>query len=879
MTTVELLTKFRSLDVKLWIDGEQLRYSAAKGVMTPELRAELVASKEQILGILRAAAAVEDLTAPPIEPADRTGDLPLSFAQQRLWFLDQLVAESPLYNIPLAVQLNGSLDLEALNRALDELIRRHEGLRTCFMDRDGLSIQMVLPPAPVELEVEDLTTVAEEERRARLWQLLNAEAQRPFDLATGPLLRVRMFRLDAEVHVLAATMHHIISDEWSVGIMRREISALYAAFSSGPFSSELASPLPQLRLQYADYAVWQRQRLQGETLERELRYWRQQLAGVPAVIEMPTDRARPAIQTHRGAYQRVRIDAATTRRLKELGRRQNATLFMTVLAGFQALLSRWSGTTDVVVGTSVAGRTQGQTESVIGFFVNLLALRTDLSGNPSFGELLGRVREVCLGAYAHQEVPFDKLVDELGVERDLSRTPLFQVMVSWIKAADEEFEMSGLRISSVERSDEIDEIVTAKFDLLLMLNEEKEEIAGTFEYNADLYDAETIERLARQLERVMAAVAGAEQCRVGELPLLSEAEREQVLGEWNPALHEVAGSVVSWFEEEVERRPEAVALQFEATELSYDELNRQANQLAHYLRQHGVGPEVLVGVMLERSVELAVSLIAILKAGGAYVPLDAEYPAERLAFMIEDARLQFLLTTEKFATVLPQTEAQVIRLDRDKEVIASQSEENTRVDLDPDNVAYVMYTSGSTGTPKGVSVPHRAVIRLVKETDYIGFAEDEVFLQLAPVSFDASTLELWGSLLNGARLVIMPPQIPSLEGLGTAIRHYGVTTLWLTAGLFHLMVDERLEDLTGLRHLLAGGDVLSPAHVQRYLAATDDAVLINGYGPTENTTFSCTHRMEASGRRGDGETGRHGEGERGGVVDTETGRHGDAESE
>ncbi|HSE18766.1 MAG TPA: amino acid adenylation domain-containing protein [Pyrinomonadaceae bacterium] len=832
MTTVELLTKVRSLDVKVWIEGEQLRYRAAKGVLTPELRAELVANKEQILGILRTAAAIENSSsAPPIEPADRAGELPLSFAQQRLWFLDQLEPGSPLYNIPLAVQLNGALDPSALNRAFEDLICRHEGLRTCFQEHNGEPVQVILPPAPIKLEVEDITG------RVELQRLLSEEAEQPFDLAHGPLLRVRLFRLSTEEHVLAVTMHHIISDEWSMGIMTRELSALYDAYCSG---SE--SLLPELRLQYADYAVWQREWLQGEVLEQELRYWRKQLAGAPAVIEMPLDHARPAVQTHHGAYQRVQFGAATTRALKELTRRHNATLFMTVLAGFQALLSRWSGTTDVVVGTPVAGRTQGETEAVIGFFVNTLALRTDLTGNPSFSELVSRVREVCLAAYAHQEVPFEKLVEELGVERDLSRTPLFQVMLAWQNGTDEELAMSGLRMGRVE--EDLSHSL-AKFDLLLSLGEFGEEIGGTLEYNVDLYDAKTIERLARQLERVMAAVAEAEECRVGELPLLSEAEREQLLVEWNGREQQVAGSVVAHFEREVERRPEAVALQYHDEEVSYAELNQRANQLAHYLREQGVGPEALVGVMLERSVELVVSLLAILKAGGAYVPLDAEYPAERLAFMIEDARLQLLLTTEKLSSVAPRTEARVICLDREREVIASQDRENPQVISEPDDLAYVMYTSGSTGSPKGVAVPQRAVIRLVKETEYVRFGPYEVFLQLAPVSFDASTLELWGSLLNGARLVIMPPQTPSLEELGTAIRHHSVTTLWLTAGLFHLMVDEQLEDLTGVRQLLAGGDVLSVAHVQRYLATADHGVLINGYGPTENTTFSCTHRMEA----------------------------------
>jgi amino acid adenylation domain-containing protein len=843
MTTVELLTRFRSLDVKLWIAGEQLHYSAPKGVVTPELRAELAASKEQILGILRAAAAIETrFAAPPIEPADRNKELPLSFAQQRLWFLDQLEPGSPLYNIPFAVQLNGPLNLAALNRALEELIRRHEALRTCFEEHHGQPVQVVRPPSPVKLEFEDLTAFAEETRPVELWRLLNEEAKQPFDLAHGPLLRVRLFRLRGEEHVLAATMHHIISDEWSMGIMTRELSVLYNAYNSGAESS-----LAELRLQYADYAVWQRQWLRGEVLERELRYWQQQLGGAPAVIELPTDHARPAVQTHRGAYQTVRFNAATTRGLKELSRRQNATLFMTVLAGIQALLSRWSGTTDVVVGTPVAGRTQGQTEEVIGFFVNTLALRTDLSGNPQFGELLGRVREVCLGAYAHQEVPFEKLVEELGVERDLSRTPLFQVMLVWQNAMADQLALRGLRIGTVQRPSESEEISIAKFDLLLTLREEQDEIGGTLEYNVDLYEGKTIERLARQLERVMAAVAEAEDCRVGELLLLSEAEREQVVVEWNRCeRYEVFGSALARFEREVQRRPAAVALKYEAEEVSYAELNRRANQLGHYLRRRGVGPEVRVGLLLERSVEMVVSLLAVLKAGGAYVPLEVAAPAERIAFMLEDSGCALLITEQgQLEQGTPGPE--VLELEQAWAEIARQPETNFAVEVSEANVAYVIYTSGSTGKPKGVMVTHGNVLRLLDATDAeFRFGSEDVWTMFHSYAFDFSVWELWGALAYGGRLVVVPYWVSRTpEAYYELLQREGVTVLNQTPSAFGQLQPLLEQGSAGqLRVVIFGGEALELSSLRSWYELYGDAgpQLVNMYGITE-TTVHVTYRL------------------------------------
>jgi amino acid adenylation domain-containing protein len=651
------------------------------------------------------------------------------------------------------------------------------------------------------------------------------------------MMRARLLWLADEEHLFVVTMHHIVADGWSMAVFASDLSAWYAASSQGDMA--LLAPLP---VQYADYAVWQREWLQGEELERQLGYWREQLAGAPTVLELPADKPRPTVLGSPGAFYTFELSAELGSRLRELSQQESATLFMTLLAGFSVLLSRYTGQKDLLIGAPIANRNREEIAGLIGFFANTLVLRERFEEGTTFHSIINQTKEVCLGAYAHQDLPFEKLVEELQPERDLSRSPLFQVLFALQNAPQEALRLEGLSLRPVRVETEI-----AKFDLSLLISDTAHGLKGVLEYSTDLFEQETIERLLGHFRILLEAMVAEPQRVITELPLLSAAERRQLLVEWNDTKDEerLNSCIHQLFEEQVEKTPEATALVFANERLSYAELNGRANQLAHYLKQQGVGREVLVGVMLERSVEMVVGLLAVLKAGGAYVPLDSEYPAERLAFMIADARLRVLLTTDRLSRVVPATEAEAICLDRESEQLGVESRKNLTINTQPHELAYVMYTSGSTGIPKGVSVPHRAVIRLVKETDYVRFAADEVFLQLAPISFDASTLELWGSLLNGATLVLMPPQTPSLEELGAALRHYGVTTLWLTAGLFHLMVDERLDDLRGVRQLLAGGDVLSTAHVQRFLAAADDGVLINGYGPTENTTFSCTHRMAA----------------------------------
>jgi hypothetical protein len=635
--------------------------------------------------------------------------LPLSFAQQRLWFIDQLEPGSAAYNIPHAVRLRGVLDVEVLQRTLNEIVRRHEVLRTSFPAENGEPRQEVAGDMEVGVTVVSLRGEGRAEEEAR--RIAEEEARRPFDLGRGPLLRAKVVEIGEQDYVLLVTMHHVVSDGWSVGVLIREFTTLYEAYKRGQ-----ESPLPELKIQYGDYAHWQRGWLKGEVLEREMSYWREQLAGV-GVLELPTDHPRPTQPSHRGGCVEFRIGEELTERLKELSRREGVTLFMTLLAAFQVVLGRYAGQEDVAVGTDVANRNRMETEGLIGFFVNQLVLRTDLRGNPSFVELLRRVREVTLGAYTHQDVPFEKVVEELVPARDLGRSPLFQVMMVMqnMPQGGGVIELPELQVGGF--GGELDQ---AKWDIDLIVEEGADGLSGTLRYATDLFEGETIERLGRHLEAVLRGVVREPGQRVGELRLMGEDEWRQVVEEWNATEREYASDrcVHELFEEQVERTPEAVAVVFEDEQLSYGELNRRANQLGHYLRGMGVGPEVRVGLCVERSLEMVIGILGVLKAGGAYVPLDPGYPAERLAYMLEDSQVPVLLTQGSVAEVLGGYRGEKVRLDGEWSKVARSREEKPKDISQGENLAYVIYTSGSTGRPKGVMVSHR---NLVSSTQARGF--------------------------------------------------------------------------------------------------------------------------------------------------------------
>ncbi|MEA5581859.1 amino acid adenylation domain-containing protein [Nodularia harveyana UHCC-0300] len=774
-----------------------------------------------------------ELTAPPLTPVSRENlDIPLSWAQQRLWFLEQLDGGTATYNIPAALQLAGKLNVTAVEQALAEIVRRHEILRTCFKLVNGTPVQFIDPHATVTVTLTDLQPLPTQEQTTEIQRLLVLAAETPFNLQNAPLLRVELFRLGEESHLLLITIHHIISDGWSVGIFIQELSALYQAFCTGK-----PTPLPELPVQYADFAIWQRQYLTGELLQAKLNYWQQQLAGAPPLLELPTDKPRPAIQTFRGNKQDFTLSLQLTEKIKALSQNSGVTLFMTLQTAFVTLLHRYSGQTDILVGTPIANRNRAEIESLIGFFVNTLVLRTQIVGNPSFAELLQQVKQVALDGYAHQDVPFEQVVEALQPERNLSHTPLFQVMFALQNAPLGNLELSGLSLTPLPI-----ETVTAKFDLTLSMEETPEGLMGTWEYNCDLFEAETIARMTSHLQHLLAEIVTTPEQSVGLLPMLSPQEQHQLLVEWNDTETEypVDMAIHQVFVAQVEKTPDAVALFFADQSLTYTQLNSRSNQLAHYLIKQGVQLGDAVGICVERSLEMAIALLAILKAGGVYVPLDPNYPLERLSWMLADAKPPLLLTQKHLVDQLPtQVETKITCLESISESIKQESPENPSIPSQADDLAYIMYTSGSTGKPKGVCIRHRGVVSLVKANNYVQLNAEQVFLQLAPISFDASTFEIWGSLLNGAKLAIAPPNQSSLEELGQIIQKYQVTTLWLTASLFHLMVDERLEDLQPVRQLLAGGDVLSVSHIQKLLHQFPECRVINGYGPTENTTFTC----------------------------------------
>ena len=760
---------------------------------------------------------------------------PLSFAQQRLWFLDQLEPERATYNLCDAFRLHGSLQVAALEQSLNEIVRRHEALRTTFATEEGEPIQVITPTLTLHLSVVDLTDRADSAREADPQRIVSEEARQPFDLSGGPLLRAQLIRLGEEEHILILNLHHIVSDVWSLNVLYSELSVLYQAFSN-----DQPSPLSDLSLQYADYAVWQRERLQGEILDRQLAYWKKQLEDSPAVLNLPTDRPRPAEQTFRGARQTMILPQSLVDDLKKVSRQEGVTLYMTILAAFQVLLYRYTGQDTIVVGSPIAGRQYRETRNLIGFFVNTLSLKTDLSGNPRFTELLARVRRVTLEAYFHQDVPFEKVVEEVHPERNLSHSPLFQVMLAFQNIRQTAIELTGLTVTPLEVGGG-----TAKFDLTLFLVEYEGTLQATMEYNTDLFDQGTVARVLGHYQTLLEGIVENPDYRLSELPILTNAERHQLLVEWNDTQKDYPRDkcVHELFAAQVEKSPEAVAVVYEEEQLTYRDLNSRANQLAHYLRKLGVGPGVLVGICVERSLEIIVGMLGILKAGGAYVPLDPNYPQERLAFMLADTQAPVVLVQQGLVTSLPQHGTTFVCLDRDWETISQERIENLSSQTTAANLAYVIYTSGSTGQPKGVEVPHRGIVRLVCGTDYAQFDSTQVFLQLAPISFDAATFELWGALLHGARCVLFPGRLPSPTELGAVLHRHQVSTLWLTASLFNSVIDYAPEALTSVRQLLTGGEALSVAHVRRALTLLPATQLINGYGPTESTTFACTYTI------------------------------------
>ena len=773
-----------------------------------------------------------------IAPVSSKEDIPLSWAQERLWFLHQLEGESAAYTIAFAVRLVGDLSIEALEEAFQKIVQRHEVLRTRFEIKDNKPVQIIDSDVSITLPVVDLQKVADPWKQVE--QLAVKEAYKPFDLAKDSVLRVKMWQVAQQDYVLLIAIHHIAADDWSLGVLNRELSAHYRAIVTN------SSPeLPELPVQYADFTIWQHQWLTNQVLERQLNYWKEQLAGAPPLLELPTDRLRPAIQTFRGGTEPFQLDRKLTSALRQISQESGSTLFMTLLAGFVVLMSRYSGQTDLVVGSPIANRNRKEIEGLIGFFVNLLALRFDVSKELTFADLLTQVREVTQNAYDHQDLPFEMLVKQLQLERKLNRNPLVQVVFAFQNAPLSPWDLPSLRVEKMPWL-----LDAARFDLELHLWETPEGLEGFCCYSSDLFDGATIARMMKHFQNLLVAIAANPQQSVALLPLLTQQERHQLL-EWNDTGVDYPQDkcIHQFFEEQVERTPDAVAVVYANQHLTYRELNCRANQLAHYLRSLGVGADVLVGICVERSLLMIVGLLGILKAGGAYVPLDPEYPHDRLSFMLEDAQLSVLLTQQQLVKSVPKHQARVVCLDTDFLTVAQNNESNLENTATPDNLAYVIYTSGSTGKPKGVLVNHKNVMRLFAATNsWYKFHAQDVWTLFHSYAFDFSVWEIWGALLYGGRLVVVPYLVTrSPESFYELLCKEKVTILNQTPSAFRQLIQAE-ESIATINHLklrlvIFGGEALEMSSLQPWFERHGDQSpqLVNMYGITE-TTVHVTYR-------------------------------------
>ncbi|MET0647618.1 MAG: amino acid adenylation domain-containing protein, partial [Pyrinomonadaceae bacterium] len=778
---------------------------------------------------------------PPTSERTSAGNtVKLSHAQQRLWFLHQMKPESSFYNLPLAAHLRGALDVTALEAGLAELAERHEALRTRFVEIGGEPAQVIDEASAVKLALVDVSDAEEDAREEDARRALREALSEPFDLTQSPPWRAVVVRLGAEEHMLAVVMHHIISDGWSLDVLARELSAVYSARARG-----LASSLPALPVQYADFAAWQRRWLADGVGDEQLRYWREQLEGSRSVLQLPTDRPRPPVASYEGDTLYARLPVPLTRDLKALSRRESVTLYMTLLAAFNVLLQRYTGEADINVGTPLAGRDWAEAENLIGFFINTVVMRTRLSGDPSFRELLKRVRETTLAAYAHQEVPFERLVEELQVERSLSHAPLFQVVFAFNNSPRQGLELAGLDTALLDVH-----TASSKFDLALLVEDAGDELKVAVEYSVDLFDASTIERMVAHFEVLLQSIAADPDRRLSELALLTPDEGRRMVSRWNDTRRDFprAACVHELFERQAELTPDACAVASGGERLTYAELNARADQLANRLRAAGVDSETLVAVCVERSPRMIVGALGVFKAGGAYVPLDPRYPRARLAFMLEETAAPVLLTERRLLDTLPRCRAQVICLDAESEWDAGEDDRNPVRAARPENLAYVIYTSGSTGRPKGVAVPHAELVNLAAwHRESYGLDARARASQVAGPSFDASVWEVWPYLTTGGSVYLADEEtVLSAARFWEWLRSNRITHCFLPTALAESLLP-LIETAAGsadapdhaydhaLRYLFTGGDKL-----HRHPACELPFRLVNHYGPTENTVVSTS---------------------------------------
>ena len=835
MNINEFIDYLKSLKIELTVKENKLKCNAPAGVLTPSLRAELAERKAEILEFLQQKIDRDEYSSIPV--VDREGEnLCLSFAQQRLWFLQQLESESSAYHTVRVLRLQGCLNREALHQALVTILKRHEALRTSFVSVDGNVRQVINAPNSFELSFLDLSEFKHDPSQDNWKSLLEKEFQRPFDLTADLMLRSTLVKLAPQEHLLQIVVHHIVSDRWSMGVLIEELGILYRAFSAGQ-----PNPLSELPIQYADFATWQRQWLSGAVLESQLDYWKQHLAGASPLLELPTDRTRPSQLSYRGAKVTFALSQSLNKALKHLSQQAGTSLFMTLLAAFNTLLYRYTKQEDLVVGSPIANRNRPELEGLIGFFTNTLALRTDLSGNPSFLDLLKRVRQVALSAYEHQDLPFEKLVEELQPERNLSYSPLFQVMFVLLNTPQTDYKLGDLnvRLEKIEQE-------AAMFDLTLYMFEDANGLNGIFEYSTDLFEASTIERAIGHFQTLLEAIVANPNESIATLPLLTKAERHQLLVKWNDTQRDYPQDkcIHQLFEEQVERSPDSIAVVFQDRQITYRELNERANQLAHYLQSLGVKPETLVGICIERSLEMVVSLLGVLKAGGSYVPLDPTYPYERIEYTIKNSQLSVLIVQQSLYEQFSESNLQVVCIDVETK-IAQQATHNCDREVIAENLAYTIYTSGSTGKPKGVQICHRAVINFLNSMRHEpGLTADDCLLAITTIAFDIAVLELYLPLSVGACIVLASSESAAdPKKLSSLLDRFDVTVMQATPATWNMLMTANWQGKQNLK-VLCGGEAMTQNLAEQLLAKS--AAVWNMYGPTETTVWSSVSQVDCS---------------------------------
>ena len=831
MSITEFLSKLRRLKVKVQANGHQLEIQAPPDILTPDLRNELAERKSEILHFLHrsAQATSPEMTIVPRPPEEEPT---LSFAQQRMWFLSQVEPESSVYNIPLSFSLKGKLDILSLEKSIQMIVQRHEVLRAQFPGKNGLPSQKISESVP-RLALHDLRHLSESDRQATVRTMIEEEGLRPFDLVHGPVLRTILLQLSEQEYVFLLVMHHIVSDGWSLGIFCRELASCYEALSlNQPIS------LPRLPFQYADFAKWQKEWLKDETLEQQLEYWREQLANLPSV-QLPTDYARSVGSASMGKLCEISIDKGLTDELYSLSYKEGTTLAITLLAAFQVLLARYTGEVDISVGSPIANRNHPEIEGLIGLFVNSLVMRTDLSGDPSFREVLARVQQVSLKAYEHQDLPFEKLVEVLQPDRDLNQNPLFQVLFAVQNIPYDGMTLPGLMVSPYANH-----MVTTSFDLECHVWENPQGLTLSLVYDTNLFEENTIARLGMHFQSLLGALVENPEKRIGSVSLIGKEEYEKILvtSREGKITFPHKGCIHELFERQVRQNPEAVALVWGNHEFTFDELNRRANQLGHYLKSIGVGPEVRVGLCLDRSPDLIIGLLGILKAGGAYVPIDPEFPRDRIQYLVQESGITALITLKKIVPLFPDTLPTLICLDSDRCVYQQEPDTNVNVAMTNQNLAYVIFTSGSTGAPKGVMIQHSTLVNFIQGAvrEY-GIQPEDRMLQFASISFDASVEEVFCPLVGGATMVLRSDSMTdSIDHFLQECQEFEISVLDIPTAFWHSVVAHLGEEGTTLpssiRRIIIGGERAIPEKLQEWRRVMGHTIpLFNTYGPTETT--------------------------------------------